>query len=131
MSKIEQKKIKMRPKWHFILLMLGLKTVTIGLVFGGAGLLAWTIYLVQLNTPPELLEFGDVGRAVLISDFPYLYLLLTIVVSVAAVVVYEHIGEHYKKKTRIVILLIVGILTLIAILLTLVRVLFGLERYLG
>ncbi len=114
MEKIEKDEVKMKPKWQFKAMVYGMKSAVIILLLAGAISLLMMAYLAQKYTPLELLDYGDVGREILLSDFPYLFLGGVLIACLGSGILYSKIGDHYKKTTKMVMLLVAGAIAVVS-----------------
>ncbi len=117
MEKIEKDEVKMKPRWKFKAMVYGMKSGVIIFLLAGALSLLTMVYLAQKYTPLELLDYGDVGREILLSDFPYLFLGGVLMACLGAGILYSKIGDHYKKTTKMVMLLVAGAITIVSMVL--------------
>lgn len=105
MKKISKGEIKMKPRWEFVARTLGLRGMWWLIVSGAAWSILGIGYFLDLYNPAELAEFGEIGRRVFLEDFPYYWLIGSIVLLIAAIKLMSKLGENYKKTTRLTILL--------------------------
>lgn len=115
-QKIQNDQVKMLPEWYFKTMSKGLKAASLVMVLSTSLLLFLVIYLIDSMSPRELLEFGDLGREVIIQDFPYIWFLSVLVLSIMSMLLYSKLDENYKKprrKTWTTVLAAVIVLTLI------------------
>ena len=131
MEKISKDEIKMKARWRFMARFYGAKSLTVIALTGSALLLTYAVYVVEINSPPELFTYGQAGREIFLRDFPYLLLLATLTLGAGGALLYSKIGDHYKKRTKSILLMVSVGLLIITGLLTAARILFHLDQYLG
>ncbi|MCL4384652.1 hypothetical protein M1116_04305 [Patescibacteria group bacterium] len=131
MERITKEEIKMKPRWQFLAAVYGMKSLTVLLLLGAALVLTISIYLVEINTPPELFAYGRVGREIFLQDFPYFLVLITVILGAGGGILYSRIGTHYKKTTKTILIMTTLGLLVVAGVLTAARIVFNLDQYLG
>lgn len=112
MSQIKKKEIKMKPKWWFRIQKIGIKDGWILLIIISSVLVRLVWYLIGVINPKELIEFGEIGREVIINDFPYFTLLITISVIILAGFIFAQLENNYKLtrfRIWLTVLFIVGV----------------------
>ena len=70
--------------------------------------------------PLSLLELGEVGKQLLIEDFPYWWLMGGGLFLILAVVIIGNIGNNYRRKKNEMWLMTLGIVLLLSLILVLV-----------
>ena len=114
MEKISKSEVKMKPKWQFTLQATSFKGIWLLSILAGAIALSVIGYFIILYNPRELiLEYGVVGRQLLLTDFPYLWLGGALVFFVGGAILFSKLGLNYKRQTKIV-LLITSVLIVVA-----------------
>jgi hypothetical protein len=112
MSLIKKKEIKMKPKWWFRVQKIGIKGGWFLLIIISSVLVRLVWYLIEVINPKELIEFGEIGREVIINDFPYFTLLITISVIILAGFIFAQLENNYKLtrfRIWLTVLFIVGV----------------------
>ncbi|MFA6250533.1 MAG: hypothetical protein WC686_03465 [Candidatus Shapirobacteria bacterium] len=120
-NKIDSGEVKMKPRWHFWVRSAGIKAGATITIMTAAVLIAWATYLVELLKPKELLEYGDLGQQIILTDFPYLAGLASVFLALIGGALYSRVGENYKKTARIIGLTIAVAVIAVAVGLIVVR----------
>lgn len=119
LEKIDKGEIKLKPRWEFELV----KTLVGGLFLGVLGGLMIMIVFIGMFFDQykirELWEYGDIGRDLLISDFPYKWLAIAIITLITAWVGFGKMGTNYRTESTKKILLTIGWI-LLAVVVTIV-----------
>lgn len=102
----------MRPRWWFWAWAAGLRGTTVLLWLGGSLLAAGLVYWIQLENLAELLEFGGLGREIILETFPYWWLGGVIILIICGGMLYSKIGENYKKSIKMIALIIGAVITI-------------------
>lgn len=105
MKEILSKKVKMKPRWIFELERDGARGIWMLVVLAGAVAFSMIWGFIELYKPSELLnEYGDLGKDLLISDFPYWWLVGAMIFFVGGVVMLTKLGDNYKRPTKTIML---------------------------
>ncbi|MDP4009938.1 MAG: hypothetical protein Q8P53_03055 [Candidatus Shapirobacteria bacterium] len=121
MSQIKKKEIKMKPKWWFRIQKIGIKGGWILLIIISSVLVRLVWYLIGVINPKELIEFGEIGREVIINDFPYFTLLITISVIILAGFIFAQLENNYKLTRFRIWLSVLFAVSVCSLLLSLIR----------
>lgn len=97
LEKIKTNKIKMRPKWKFEAENIGFKTLALVIILGSALGLAMVGVFVAMYNPVELSGYGEIGWDLIKADFPYLWLISTIVLGITGWLIEKNLGDNYKR----------------------------------
>lgn len=121
MERIEKNEVKMKPRWWFVAKMEAMNGGVVVLMLLGVWLWALMVYNVEINTPIELLDYGELGREIIFEDFPYVFLISGLVLATGAGLLFSRIGDHYKRPMKVIMgMTTLGLVTL-TIVVTIIR----------
>jgi hypothetical protein len=129
MQKIQNKEIEMKPKWTFWIKATSLRGVLLLSMLASAIIISITIYLVSTKTPLELWSYGDIGTQIFFEDFPYIWLIGSIILAASSGILLSKVEENYKKATKKIILITILLIIIATVFFSAVRIYFGLENY--
>jgi len=114
----------MKPKWQFLLEEVEIKA-GIGLLLGmvAVGLSVIVLFL-EVYNPIDLSQFGEVGWQLIREDFPYVWLIVALVLGILGVLIERKDGQNYKITKRRLALISAGAVLMLAVIIVLVRNLF-------
>jgi hypothetical protein len=99
LKEIEGGEIKMRPRWMFWLWEAGLKSVWAAVfLMGAVGLSALILFWGEYQPVVTIREYGEVGREVIKSEFPYWWLAMGIFSFLAGSFMLIKIGQMYRQS---------------------------------
>lgn len=105
LTKIGKKEIEMRPKWIYRLETEGVRGIWLLMILAGAGAASMIYYFMEIYNPGQLLsDYGEIGKDLLLTDFPYLWLLGIVVFLGGGVILLTRIGDNYRKPIKKIIL---------------------------
>jgi len=106
-KKIKEKRIKMRSRFSIVAEKLGLESAAIFLLLLGVFLFGLIGYLLVQSGATEFLGFGPPGFLILIHNFPYDLLIITIIIIFLAALILKRFDFSYKKNFKLIITLII------------------------
>lgn len=120
LEKIENNEVKMKPKWWFVAKALGIRGIWWLMILAVSISISVIVYFWQIYEPAEMMEFGEIGTDLILNDFPYVWLVGTIVFFTGGMVLLSKLGDNYKKTVKTVLALtsVAVILTTILVVLT-------------
>lgn len=110
LNKIENKEVRMKPKWRFTAKVMGLNGAWLITGLTAALGVSIIVYFLQEYNPFELYLYGDVGWTLLREDFPYIWLLAVIILIVGGTMLESQIGNNYKRNGRWLLLITTAII---------------------
>jgi len=126
-EKIDKGEIKMRPKWKFEMekygLVFGVSAIS---VLAGLTMLV-SIWLIQIGVNLEILEFGVVGKQMLLGDIPWGWLAAFGASVGIGLVLFSKTGVEYRKTSWMRFVRLMFLVLAILITLVLLRDWFELE----
>jgi hypothetical protein len=100
MKKIISEEVRMKPGWWFRIKEAGIRTILVMLILG-VGLTASTaVYVIAKMNLGELMQFGEIGREIIIEDFPYLMVTGVILMGIFGVMLSGKVGNNYRVETK-------------------------------
>lgn len=99
-NKIKMGELKMKPRWHFEAQEKGIKGAALGTLILAAIAISTVIFFVNEYEPWTLWELGEVGKQIVVEDFPYWWFLGGIALVVFSTTVIKNIGDNYKKTEK-------------------------------
>lgn len=112
LRKIKKGEVKMRPKWWFIAMNRSAQgALVMAVLTAGAGIMAVGTF-VDVYRPWDILQLGEVGRQLLLEDFPYWWLATGLLFFGLGIWLLEKIGDNYKRTTKIrtLAILVIGLI---------------------
>lgn len=116
LKKIESGEVKMKPKWKFEAVDKGIKGVLMTTLLMTAGAILSVIFFFRDYRPWELIELGEVGRQLIVEDFPYHWLIFGMILVTVTVFVLRKIGNNYRKEDREIWTMAIALVVLMSIL---------------
>ena len=105
LTKIGKKEIRMKPKWVFKAEKEGIRGIWLLMILAGAVAVSMIYYFMEIYNPGQLLsDYGEIGKDLLLTDFPYLWLLGIIVFLGGGAILLTKIGDNYRKPIKKIIL---------------------------
>ena len=105
LTKIGKKELKMRPKWIYRLETEGVRGIWLLMILAGAMAVSMIYYFMEIYNPGQLLsDYGEIGKDLLLTDFPYLWLLGMAVFFGGGTILLTKIGDNYRKPIKNIIL---------------------------
>ena len=120
LQKIKNGQVKMKPKWWFEMADKSMRGVWVMALLLSAIAITMIGIFVREYQPLSLLELGEVGKQLLIEDFPYWWLMGGGLFLILAVVIIGNIGNNYRRKKNEMWLMTLGIVLLLSLILVLV-----------
>ena len=108
LKKIEKGELRMKPKWQFEAKEKGTKGVLFGILILAAIAISAVTFFIKEYEPWSLWELGEVGKQIVIEDFPYGWFLGGILLVVGSTIIIKNVGENYKKTNREIWLVTMG-----------------------
>ena len=124
LGQIQNRKIRMKPRWWFQILTTGIRGIWLLMVLAAAISISIIAYFIETYNPVELVEYGDVGNELFVVDFPYIWLVGAIIFFVSGAILLSKLGSNYKKPTKKIILTTSILITLMTLGLILIKSLF-------
>jgi hypothetical protein len=122
LTKIESEEIRMKPKVWFLLENGGIKSIWLLLLLAGAVAISMIYYFIKIYSPGQLIDdYGEIGRDLLLTDFPYLWLLGLVVFFGSGVLLMTKIGDNYKKNTKKIVLLMAMLVAITTVVVMIAR----------
>jgi|SRR3989339_1233704 len=118
LEKIRKEKIKMKPKWWFVTWAAGMRGGVILAWLMAAMVMAGLWYWWDVNNPKELMGLRDLGWEVLQTNLPYWLMAELGVVVITGGILYSKVGENYKKTTKVLVLIMAGVIIGLTVLMT-------------
>jgi len=100
LGKIKTGEVKMKPRWQFEAKEKGKSGVALGTLILAAVGIATVIFFIKEYEPWTLWELGEVGKQIVIEDFPYWWFLMGTILVVGSTVVIKNVGDNYKKSEK-------------------------------
>ncbi|MBI2465227.1 hypothetical protein HYV64_03730 [Candidatus Shapirobacteria bacterium] len=100
LDKIKRGELKMKPRWQFEVKEKGKKGVALGTLILAAIAITTVIFFVREYEPWTLWELGEVGKQIVIEDFPYWWFLAGATMVVGSTAVIKNVGDNYKRSAR-------------------------------
>lgn len=123
MSEITKKGIKMTPKWVFWAWEAGIKSVWAAVVLMGAvGLSAVILFWRRYEPIRTIGEYGEVGREVIVTDFPYWWLTMGILALLMGSFLLTKMGQIYREPFEKLMIGMAGAIVATSIILRLVKI---------
>jgi len=120
LNKIKKGEVKMKPRWKFVAEEAGVKALIIGILIMCATGLSMLSLFWELYQPTELIGFGEIGWQLIKEDFPYLWLIVALILGGSGLYLEPKIGNNYRKGwqfwTIVTILVVFGLTILITFL---------------
>jgi hypothetical protein len=116
LKKIKTGEVKMKPKWKFEAekkTIIGAWLFSIGIA---AITLAWVLEFFEVYEPLDTLTYGEVGRQLLLEDFPYIWLTGGLAFILLGLILDSRIDGNYKKPTRSLLMVTLVIVLILVIL---------------
>jgi hypothetical protein len=113
LEKIKKGEVKMKPKWWFDVVDKSTKSVWMATILLSGLAVVMVVYFIRDYNPGELWQLGEVGRELMVEDFPYWWLAAGVCLLLGSIFILEKIGDNYKK-TKWVVFLITIISVLVA-----------------
>ncbi len=119
--KIEQNKVKMKPKWWFVAKALGIRGIWWLMILATSISISIVIYFWQIYKPAELMEFGEIGTNLILNDFPYVWMAGAVILFGGGSILLSKLGDNYKKTAKAMLILTSIAIIVITILVVLIR----------
>jgi len=101
LKQIKDGKVKMKPKWQFQMIDKGQRVAWGSAMVLMAASVAMIIMFVKEYEPLSLIsEYGEVGKELLIEDFPYIWLTLGMLLMGMSTWLISKIGDNYRKTNK-------------------------------
>lgn len=123
LKKIESGKIRMKPKWQFVIqnwAEWGVWVVTILMMVMAGGTIG---YFMTVYNPAKWIEFGELGWQVFYEDFPYFWMIVWILFSIGGGTLLLNIGKNYKRSWKKNLIITIGVAMLVSMIVFVVRLL--------
>lgn len=124
LSKIKKGEVKMKPRWQFVAKEKGTKGVFWATLILAAIAISAVTFFIKEYEPWTLWELGEVGKQIVIEDFPYWWFWGGIVLVTSSTFVIKNVGENYKKTEKEIWLATIGTTIVITIVVWIIRGLF-------
>jgi hypothetical protein len=116
LKKIETGEVKMKPRWKFEAADKGIKGALVTTLLLTAGAILSVVFFFRDYRPWELIELGEVGRQLIVEDFPYHWLISGTVLVTATVFVLRKVGDNYRKEDREIWIMAIALIVMMSIL---------------
>jgi len=100
LKKIEKGEVRMKPKWQFEAKEKGKSGVALGTLILAAVGIASVIFFIKEYEPWTLWELGEVGKQIVIEDFPYWWFVVGIILVATFTNVIKRVGDNYKRTEK-------------------------------
>lgn len=124
LNKINKGELKMKPRWQFEAREKGTKGALMGILVLAAVALSTVMFFIKEYEPWTLWELGEVGKQIVLEDFPYWWFLGGVVMVAISTMVIKSVGDNYKKTERTIWVITLATTTVITIAVWIIRGLF-------
>jgi len=116
LDKIKKGEVKMKPKEKFELERKALIGIWILTLVTSAIFILMVVLFFEVYNPAEMMELGDVGKQLLIEDFPYLWFMGGLGMIIGGILIDQRMGDNYKTPTIKLSLIVTGVVLILTIL---------------
>ncbi len=124
LKKIEIGELKMKPRWLFEAKKNGTKGALFGILILAAIAISIVTFFIKEYEPWTLWELGEVGKQIVIEDFPYWWFFGGIILVMASTIVIKDVGDNYKKTEKYIWIVTITTTIVITITVWIIRGLF-------
>ena len=124
LDKIKKGELKMKPRWQFEAKEKGTKGALVSILVLAAVAMSSVIFFIKEYEPWTLWELGEVGKQIVLEDFPYWWFLSGVVMVAASTMVIKNVGDNYKKTEKDIWIVTIATSIIITIAIWIIRGLF-------